>query len=410
MLQAALSAKTEYNNIRAIASEASGLSGEAFSAQVNASQVEKTISKYSDNNGSHKSGGSSKGPLCCHGCGGPQPWSLLEHGIHVIKCPNANNPGICENAKKVINRIHSKRKRKQEDLSKRKNLATTNFSDFDAASQEHICNQVLNFPTKTASVASLITSMTGATSTTSPAKSASGKCIVFLYNAQALNTGVHRPVPPVTIQLIMPHINLQLGNDLSDSSSPILCCVVDTAAAPCTGNYNYYFFAVIAKQYPQCVAKIFLPEDYSPIVLSGIAQDNADAIATELLVAFQFHLPYFTKNGCTTSFVVAIRPHVSMNTVLGLPLITITGMILDFNDNVVQAKHFNCPPFPIDFCHATKTIPAFKDDKGPKTNYIEFKDVQQILQKTDAYIAGVCERIQSVPASTPPPLLCYCSG
>ena len=69
--------------------------------------------------------------------------------------------------------------------------------------------------------------MTGATSATSPAKSASArrghrsKPVVFLYNAQALNTGVHRP--------IMPHIHLQLGNDLNDSSSPILRCVVDTA-------------------------------------------------------------------------------------------------------------------------------------------------------------------------------------
>ena len=94
MLQAALRAKTEYNNIRAIASEASGLGGQAFSAQVNASQAKKTISKYSDDNGSNKSGGSSKGPLCCYGCGGPHPWSLLKHGIHVIKCLNANNPGI----------------------------------------------------------------------------------------------------------------------------------------------------------------------------------------------------------------------------------------------------------------------------------------------------------------------------
>ena len=114
MLQATLHAKTEYNNIRAIASEASGLSGQAFSAQVNTSQAKKTISKYRDDNGSNKSGGLSKGPpLHCYGCGGPHPWFLLEHGIHVIKCPNANNPGICKNTKKVIDCIRSKRKMKQ---------------------------------------------------------------------------------------------------------------------------------------------------------------------------------------------------------------------------------------------------------------------------------------------------------
>jgi hypothetical protein len=205
MLQAALHAKTEYNNIRAIASETSGLGGQAFSAQANTSQAEKAISKCSDDNGSNKSGGLFKGQLRCHGCDGPHPWSLLKHGIHVIKSPNANNPEIQENAKKVINCIRSKRKRKQQDLSKRKNLAATNFSNFDAASQERIWSQVLNCPTETASIASSITSMTGATSATSPATSTSTGCgrsskpVVFLYNAQALNTGVHCPVLLVTI-------------------------------------------------------------------------------------------------------------------------------------------------------------------------------------------------------------------
>jgi hypothetical protein len=114
MLQAALRAKTEYNNIKAIALEASGFSGQAFTAQVNASQAERTISRYSDDNGSNRSGRSgstSKSPLRCYGCGRPHPWSLLENGIHVIKCPNASNPGIHKNAKKVIERIRNKQKR-----------------------------------------------------------------------------------------------------------------------------------------------------------------------------------------------------------------------------------------------------------------------------------------------------------
>ncbi len=137
MLQAALRAETEYNNIRAIALEASGFgSGQTFSAQVNASQeAKKTISKYS-NDTSNKSGSLLKGPLCCYGCGGPHPWSLLEHGIHVIKCPNASNPGIHENAKRTIKRIRAKQKKKQANFTKRKNLATTNFSNFDKKGQD----------------------------------------------------------------------------------------------------------------------------------------------------------------------------------------------------------------------------------------------------------------------------------
>jgi hypothetical protein len=74
--------------------------------------------------------------------------------------------------------------------------------------------------------------------------------------------------------------------------------------------------------------------------------------------------------------------------VLSLPLIKATDMIIDFIDEVVEAKHLDCPPFKIEFDCATKTIPASIDD-APTTNYIEFEDVQNILRKTDAYITGV---------------------
>ncbi len=46
MLQAALRAETEFNNIRTIASEVYGGGGQAFPAQVNASQCEKTMTCY----------------------------------------------------------------------------------------------------------------------------------------------------------------------------------------------------------------------------------------------------------------------------------------------------------------------------------------------------------------------------
>jgi len=68
--------------------------------------------------------------------------SSLENGIYVIKCPNAGNPGIQENAKKTIERCNE-RKKKQQDSQKRKNLATTNYSDFGDASKERIWKQVL---------------------------------------------------------------------------------------------------------------------------------------------------------------------------------------------------------------------------------------------------------------------------
>jgi hypothetical protein len=78
-------------------------------------------------------------------------------------------------------------------------------------------------------------------------------------------------------------------------------------------------------------------------------------------------------------------------------------MIIDFVDKVVEAQHLACPPFKIDFCRATKTIPA-TDNETPTTHYIKFKNLQQILQKTNVYIAGVCKRLQSEPASKVKPL------
>jgi hypothetical protein len=187
--------------------------------------------------------------------------------------------------------------------------------------------------------------VTGGTLAATLAKSASAKRIVFLYDAQGFNTDIHHPVLPVSIQFIMLHIHLQLGTDLNNSRS--ICCVVDTATAISTGNYH--FFAAIAKWYPQCIAKIFLPEDYSPTILSGTAQNNADAITTALVIAFQFHLPYLTKDESTTSFVIANGPQVSINAVLGLLLIIAMGMIINFVDEVVEAKCLDCPPLKIDF-------------------------------------------------------------
>jgi hypothetical protein len=168
-------------------------------------------------------------------------------------------------------------------------------------------------------------------------------------------------------------------------------CVVNSAAALCARNYH--FFAAIAKHYPHCVTKIFLPEDYLPVILSGIIQDHAHSVTTDLSVAFQFHLPYLTRDGCPTSFAIATGPQVSMNTVLGLPLITATSMIISTVNNAVEAKHLDCPPFLIDFCGATKNIPAFADNAT--THYVAFKDVHGTLQKTNVFIAGVCNCIQS---------------
>ncbi len=114
----------------------------------------------------------------------------------------------------------------------------------------------------------------------------------------------------------------------------------------------------MAKHYPHCLAKLLTPANYALIVLSGIVQANNAAVTTELEVGFQFHLPYCTSGGNSLSLLIATGPNVLVNTVIGLPFIKATGMILDFVDDVVECKHLDCPPFPMDFWCMSNHVPV----------------------------------------------------
>ena len=69
------------------------------------------------------------------------------------------------------------------------------------------------------------------------------------------------------------------------------------------------------------MAKLYIPRDYNPIVLSGIVQCRGEPITMELTVSFQFHLPYSTKEGNLTSILIAMGPHVTVNMIVGLSFI-----------------------------------------------------------------------------------------
>ncbi len=121
-----------------------------------------------------------------------------------------------------------------------------------------------------------------------------------------IQTSPTHPILLVNIQSLLPHISLQLGTSSDNTDVPMIQCIVDTGAALNTGNYSFY--AAIAKWYPHCVAKIFLPKDYSPNILSGVIDNEAQAITTNLSIAFQFHLLYLTGDGNTTSIIIATSP------------------------------------------------------------------------------------------------------
>ncbi len=145
----------------------------------------------------------------------------------------------------------------------------------------------------------------------------------------------------------------------------------------------------VVRQYPHILKAIYLPEDYASIVLSGIVivtSFNAAPITTELSDGFEVHLPYLTKDGNETSLLVAAGPNVAVNLILGIPFIKATGMIADFADNVCQAKHLLCNPFPINFRRATKSIPAI-GGRDSASHPTKFQEVHQALGMLRAYFA-----------------------
>ena len=131
--------------------------------------------------------------------------------------------------------------------------------------------------------------------------------------------------------------------------------VIDTAASLSIGNFHVV--ATVAKQYPRCVAKLFLPKVFNPIVLSGIVQRGSESVTTELTVGFQFHLPYLTKEGDTASILIATGPHVTMKRIVGLPFIQATRAVIDLGNNVAELRALDAPPFPLEYRRATVHVP-----------------------------------------------------
>ena len=183
----------------------------------------------------------------------------------------------------------------------------------------------------------------------------------------------------------MPHLSLQMGTATDERDCPALRCMLDTGASLSTANFHY--MEAVVRRYPHILKALYLPEDYAAIILSGIVTSASDApITTELPVGFEIHLPYATKDGNGTSLLVAAGPDVAVNLILGLPFIKATGMIVDFIDNVCQAKHLLCDPFPIDFRRATKSIPVL-GDRDAATNGVDFSQVDHVLGKLRAHYA-----------------------
>jgi hypothetical protein len=245
-----------------------------------------------------------------------------------------------------------------------------NFSDCDKAGQQRIQKEVLQAinQRKISNATSVASSVTTPSSVAPSANAGRGRGSggrgsqgggphIFVCNVTVLAASTSlKHMMPISIQSSLPHIVLQFGADLNRPNCPSICCDIDSCAALTMGNFH--FFASIAKRFPHCVAKDFAPQDYAPIILSGIIQSHQEAITTQLEVGFQFHLSYKIKEGEESSLMIATGPNVSDNTILGLPFMLGMGIILDLVNNLAECKHLDCPPFPINYQQTLNHVPV----------------------------------------------------
>jgi hypothetical protein len=257
--------------------------------------------------------------------------------------------------------------------SKRKNLGTANLSDFDEQSKKRITNQVL-----AAMTSKIVDEHTSVTSSVLTPRSPSdndhsyrrgpGGGVVLVADVVVLATGSPlKRAMPISIQSNFPHITLQFGANLDCPNCPSIHCAVDLCAALTTRNFH--FFALVAKRFPHCVARMYTPDDYALIVLSGVVQSNQESVTTELEVGFLFHLPYRTWEGDKSSLMVATGPNISVNTILGLPFMEVMGMILDLVDKVVDCQYLDCPPSPVDLCRTSNHVPVLDGPSNTPANH-----------------------------------------
>ncbi len=154
--------------------------------------------------------------------------------------------------------------------------------------------------------------------------------------------------------------------------------------------------AALAKKYPHCIAKLYAPKDYNPIVLSGIIQRGGELVTMDLTVGFQFHLPYLTRNGQATSILIATGPHVTVNTIVGLPFIQATCMIINLSDNVVDMRVLDASPFPLEYRRAWVHVPIV-DEAGAAPTHLStahqdlIKEIQALEQQfaASSFVADI---------------------
>ena len=390
---AAIGAEEQYRTMNATAREAVGQPiGQTYATTAGAypSQAENTLARY-DSSPDISKGRRSKNHKC-FGCGSPDhAWQTRG----VITCPKRDDPAVQQAAKEGFKKYRDAMRRREKAKKESPAKRALSFAELDDDAKKKMAQEV--FAAHGTDAASVVSSVTSPTASSSPVD----RIHRTLFCSTKLEEDEIGIIPvlsadspacrvlPVAVTNAFPTIELPVGSH-DDSSFPAIKCVVDTAAGLTTGNIRY--IASVAKQYPHTLVHLYAPTDYRPVVLSGIVRSTGDdeQFATcELDCAFEFHLPFYGRDGATISLIIATGPDVSVNCILGLPFLKGCGGVVDLVNDLVDLRHLDCKPFKLKMlrpsCYVPEAAPPAADDHGT----VQF---ERVIAEIDSLVAHVCGR------------------
>jgi len=186
---------------------------------------------------------------------------------------------------------------------------------------------------------------------------------------------------------------MPIGQTLTSAVFSLLVAY-DTCAASNVGWFGYHL--LISEKFPQFVKSlVYCADKYAPLTLSGIVTENKDGTSmvkptATLPAIIEYWLPYVTKKGHRTTLKIAPRKLVSVNTIMGMPMLGPAQLSLDLRDNVVESGVLDCEPFPVTYRPTSQSKPDFKhvNSDNKKLLLSEIATIDDIdffhIQKADA--------------------------
>ena len=110
----------------------------------------------------------------------------------------------------------------------------------------------------------------------------------------------------------------------------------------------------------------YTADKYSPLTLSGIVNgDDKEKSSKQpsaiLPIVIEYWMPFLTKEGHKTTLNIALGNNVSVNTIIGMPMIRPAQLSFDLVDNVVESGILDTEPFPVIFRPTIQSAPDFSN-------------------------------------------------